>query len=150
MDANVRAALTNLKGMLDEGFVSQGEYNERRKAILDKATGVQTKAEAATGRTSVFDRLRPSEPSTARSGASRSADEEGKWSHDGFDSLYGGGSSNRQQKRAVTVVGSKTKGGAKSQQDLRAKLTGRIQKGDLREKLGQGRRGTKLPEQCPW
>ncbi len=33
MDDAVRAALTNLQGRLDEGFVSKAEYNQRRVAL---------------------------------------------------------------------------------------------------------------------
>jgi len=160
MDGSVRTALTNLMGMLDEGFITQNEYDQRRKTILDKATGVQPTGKdeiSATGRTSVFDRLGASAASEARS-----ADTEGTWGHDGYQALYGGGGGGgrgasaapRQQSRVVTVVGAgKAKGGMQATGDLRAKLKG-IQKGDLRNKLRQGattsKMPKKLPEKCPW
>ena len=39
MDATVRTSLKNLTGLLDEGFVTQAEYDQRRKIIIDAATG---------------------------------------------------------------------------------------------------------------
>jgi len=154
MDASVRKALKNLQGLLDEGFVTQREYDQRRKAILDKATTVDESA--GTGRTSVFDRLGPAPTSASR------ATVEGAWGHDGFHEIYGGGAKKSGQKRIVTVSTGDLReqlSGTGRKGDLREKIMGR--KGDLREKLGgirkaapqskaQRKARTPLPKQCPW
>jgi hypothetical protein len=176
MDAGVRQALHNLQGMLDEGFIAQGEFNTRRKKIIDGATSLPTNAagkQPAAG--SVFDRL-----GTAPVAAGSS--DPGAWAHDGFTDLYGaaagrkaaGGKAARHVgkyqppaargaigKRQVTVTGVKgsrggvtvtgVKGGRGG--DLRSRIGGGGS-GDLRSKIGNiggGRaRCNNMPEKCPW
>jgi hypothetical protein len=154
MEPSVRQALLNLQGMHEEGFVTKKEFEARRKAILDKATGVEQSG--STKSSSVFDRL-----GTGTAG--------GKWGHDGFNEIYGGSKKGRQtgQARLVTVVGGSMKDGKKLKAgdlrlklseggnarskvgsgDLRAKITGGgVKKRDLRQKLVKSR----LPDKCPW
>ena len=137
MQPAVRKALTNLQGIYDEGFMTQQEYDKRRKAIIDGATalpvGQATKAATkppAAAKKSVFDRL----------GADANAGvDSDQWGHDGFQQLYGNaGKSAKGQKQGRTVVVTKAPKG-----DLRNKLSGAIRK------PGKGR-GKALPEKCPW
>ena len=167
MDAQVRKSLMTLQGLLDEGFITHGEFNQRRKAIIDGVTSVD---DAAPAKSSVFSRLGAgvSEPTGTTGGGG----DAGKWQHDGFQELYGG--------RKVSVVGGKKAAqpairkplaGAISKSakaDLRARLTGGGG-GDLRSKLSGGGGGggssggggkakmsapqpfkKQLPSKCPW
>ena len=90
MEPSLRKAMLNLQGMFDEGFVNKKEFEARRKALLDKATAMDQAGPAKSS--SVFDRLgTPGD----------------KWSHDGFDALYGKAKKSKQtgQTRVVTVSG---------------------------------------------
>ena len=157
MNDAVRTALTNLQGLLDEGFVSKAEYTQRRKAIIDGATDLPANSKPASDKSgkkgSVFDRL----------GSEQGGGGDGAWDHSGFTELYGAGRGGKAAgkgrnpraapyqtpaQRSVTITGkgSIKKGGG----DLRSK----IRKGgaDLRQQIGAkpptGKRG--LPEKCPW
>mmetsp|Transcript_20962 Transcript_20962/g.69256 ORF Transcript_20962/g.69256 Transcript_20962/m.69256 type:complete len:153 (+) Transcript_20962:39-497(+) len=65
MDPSVKKALQNLAGIYEEGFMTDSEYDKRRKSIIDGATAVKdsqrrTAGGAAAGGnkpSSVFDRL---------------------------------------------------------------------------------------------
>ena len=90
MDASVRTSLKNLQGLLDEGFVTQAEFNQRRKAIIDAATTVKpsladSAASTSAGKPSVFSRLGDGDATGRTGGGSSSGD---KWKHDGFAELY--------------------------------------------------------------
>ena len=139
------AALRNLQAALDEGFVTQQEYDKRRKGILDGATALsneQGQSRASKGKGakpgSVFDRL-----GEVDAGADASS-----WGHGGFDELYGSGAAKaakgqRKGKAASgrTVVVTKANGG-----DLRNKLSG----GGGIHKPVRGRGNKPLPDKCPW
>ena len=40
MDPSVKKALQNLAGIYEEGFMTDSEYDKRRKSIIDGATAV--------------------------------------------------------------------------------------------------------------
>lgn len=141
MDPSVKTALNNLQGLRDEGFINEGEFNARRKKILDDATSVKPATAAASGKASVFSRLGSSdEPTGTTGGGKRPAQQ-----------LYPGGS------RKVEVV---KQGGAGG---VRKPLAGGISKGsktsaknDLRSKITGALGGApkpmkkNLPAKCPW
>ena len=163
MDPSVRQSLTNLQGMLDEGFISQSEYAARRKKILDEATTVKPSVAAAAAstsgaRSSVFSRLGDGSDATGSTGA-----ETGKWGHDGFTKLYGARKvelvgSNKSSAVRKPLAGAIAKPSKAAKDDLRARLTGAVAKGDLRAKLsgpsssggGAAKPMKKLPAKCPW
>jgi hypothetical protein len=141
MDAGVRKALTSLKALLAEGFITKAEFGTRRQVIIDQATAVQPVAAPqtsadSTGITglarSVFDRL--GEAPQKRGGV--------------FDRL--GLPKPAGSIRKPAVHGEQT--------DLRAKLTGGIKKPGAIKKPGErdirkpGYNTTKPrgPAACPW
>ena len=142
MDASVRKALTSLKALLDEGFITKAEFGTRRQVIIDQATAVQQVAAPQT-----------SADSTGITGPARSV----------FDRL---GEPHLTQKRGVfdrlglpKPAGSIRKPGVHGEQtDLRAKLTGGIKKPGAIKKPGErdirkpGYDTTKPrgPAACPW
>ena len=142
MDASVRKALTSLKALLDEGFITKAEFGTRRQVIIDQATAVQPVAAPQT-----------SADSTGITGPARSV----------FDRL---GEPHLTQKRGVfdrlglpKPAGSIRKPGVHGEQtDLRAKLTGGIKKPGAIKKPGErdirkpGYDTTKPrgPAACPW
>ena len=156
MDASVRTSLKNLQGLLDEGFVTQAEFNQRRKAIIDAATTVKpsladSAASTSAGKPSVFSRLGDGDATGRTGGGSSSGD---KWKHDGFAELYGGRKVVVQKPSAAAQIRKPLAGGiskAPKGGDLRARLTGGA---DLRAKLSGGAKGPKaakkLPAKCPW
>ena len=145
------AALRNLQEALNEGFMTQQEYDKRRNAIIDGATSLsneQGQPRAAKGKApksgSVFDRL----------GEVESGVDGSSWGHGGFDEVYGSGAAKaikeqRTQKgkshgllaSGRTVV-TKARGA-----DLRNKLKGG---GGAIRKTERGRGNKPLPEKCPW
>ena len=135
MDA-VRQNLQTLQGLLDEGLITQGEYKQRRKAVLDAATGTGSRPNtAAPGKSSVFSRLGGG--SDDATGRTAGAVDDDKWGHDGFAAVYGGGAS-----RKVTVVkkGSGHQNGAVRYKPLAGAISKRAAgKGDLRSKLTGGK-----------
>ena len=141
MDAGVRKALTSLKALLDEGFITKAEFGTRRQVIIDQATAVQPVAAPQT-----------SADSTGITGLARSV----------FDRL-----GEAPQKRGGVFdrlglpkpAGSIRKPGVHGEQtDLRAKLTGGIKKPGAIKKPGErdirkpGYDTTKPrgPAACPW
>ena len=142
MDASVRKALTSLKALLDEGFITKAEFGTRRQVIIDQATAVQQVAAPQT-----------SADSTGITGPARSV----------FDRL---GEPHLTQKRGVfdrlglpKPAGSIRKPAVHGEQtDLRAKLTGGIKKPGAIKKPGErdirkpGYDTTKPrgPAACPW
>ena len=157
MDA-VRQALSNLQGLIDEGFITQQEFNTRRKAIIDGATSLPAGAKPVVGgkaaarkpgatKGSVFDRL-----GTAPAGG---GDSSGSWGHEGFTELYGAGAGKKAGGKAAK--GKATKGAPYQPPAMRGAIGKRqvtVVKGgrgggDLRSKIGGKARGS-LPEKCPW
>lgn len=146
MDASVRSSLKNLQGLLDEGWVTKAEFNQRRKGILDAATAVEpAAASAGASKASVFSRL--GEDATGTTG------HDGKWKHDRYDAMQrggGGGGGGGKSGRKVVVVQHN------SSTNIRKPLAGAISKpkGDLRSKLSGGAKPTgqkkQLPAKCPW
>lgn len=152
MNQEVRVALENLKGIYDEGFMTQAEYNTRRKTIIEEATSVSASAKPAgavvqkassttraAAKKSVFDRL-------GGGGSSGS----GKWGHDGFVEMYGATAGKKVER---TVYQPPAMRSAIGKADLRQKLSS----SGLGTKSGRGRardqsggRGSNLPEKCPW
>jgi len=133
MDAGVRKALTSLKALLDEGFITKAEFGTRRQVILDQATAVQPVAAPQT-----------SADSTGITGLARSV----------FDRL-----GEAPQKRGGVFdrlglpkpVGSIRKPGVHGEQtDLRAKLTGGIKKPGAIRKPGYDTTKPRGPAACPW
>ena len=161
MDPALRKALHNLQGVFDEGFMSKAEYDQRRKALIDGATTCATMDDdtaADGGKKSVFDRL---------GGGKEQA---GKWSHDGFEKLYGKpGSRSAGKGGGVTKTIGKTsiRDGKKAapgvnlfaKATLSARFSGDAPQVDLRSKLSSKGPGAKkaaapkraaLPAKCPW
>ena len=146
MNNTVRTSLQTLQGLLDEGFITQAEFNQRRKALLDKVTSVQPHAPPQP-KSSVFSRLGGGEEeATGRTGGGSSGG--GRWTHDGYAELYGGGGGKKANMKKPGATGKKLAGaiskGAKTAAkhgDLRAQLTG----------AGKSKQPTKrLPAKCPW
>jgi len=156
MQEEVRVALQNLQGIFDEGFMTQAEYNTRRKAIIDGATSVAASAAASKpGKTaaekraaastaapkSVFDRLGGAKPTPAD-----------KWGHEGFTQLYGGAAAKAGTKGKTGIALYQPPGSRsviKKTTDLRDKLGGGDRAAGRGKATGRGR-GAKLPEKCPW
>ena len=165
MDNSVRTALTNLQGLLDEGFVTQQEFQQRRKAILDSATSVKpstSAAASASGKSSVFSRLGNDDATGktssvfSRLGGGGGSDD--KWGHDKYIAIHGGGGKKAVAGRQSGGIIKPLAGGiAKHPKgDLRSKLSGG---GGGGGKLSGGRKVTvvssqgnksKLPAKCPW
>lgn len=167
MQPEVRAALTNLKGMLDEGFVTQAEYNGRRKAIIDGATALP---EGLT-----------SKVAKKKTGAAADdMDMDDRWDHSGYMELHGSGRKVKGGKLRSAIskpngkagpngkaakprlsglshtAGARVSAGAIS--DLRSQLGAPVVKGGRggrsggRASAGRGGRGGRgeLPAKCPW
>ena len=100
-----KASLSTLEGLLSEGLITEAEYRQRRKLVLDKVTEIPSAGGGG------------SETSTGRTGNKPA---QGAWGHDGYEALYGG-------------AGSSSKKGVATPNDLRAKLSRGTT--DLRSKL---------------
>ena len=150
MNNTVRTSLETLQGLLDEGYITQAEFKQRRSAILDKVTSVHPNAKSSVfsrlggGESSVFSRLGGGEEATGRTGSGSSSG--GKWTHDGYAELYGGGKKANVKKPGAAgkkLAGAISKGGktAAKHGDLRSMLSG----------AGKSKQPTKhLPTKCPW
>ena len=157
---SARNSLTTLQGLLDEGFITQQEFKQRRAKIIDAATSV--KPAASNSGASVFSRLGSADEQTGRTSL------DGAWGHDGYESLYGGGGKAATSSRNVASSDLRSKLNKNSGGDLRSKLSkgrgqqsivkvvkptpGGIHKPSLPQKLiakGKTLPG-KLPAKCPW
>ena len=108
MDA--RGALSTLKELLNDGFITKAEFHSRRQAILDKVTSVDTSAILTSVEpakpSSVFDRLGASQGPSQSSVFDRlnQGTSGGRantvWGHDGYFELYGGRSKERPRPAA--------------------------------------------------
>ena len=142
MDPALRQALTNLKGLLDEDFISAAEYQKRRLALLDDATKLQPSSKS-TGKSTVFDRL--GDPQQA-------AQKKSVFSRLGGSGASASGHAKSGNQREVTIA-HKGKGQAG---DLREKLGGGIKKpGKVKQSFqAQGGKGNEPrgrgPAKCPW
>lgn len=154
---SVKVALRNLQDIFDEGFITQAEFNSRRKVIIDGATAI--------------------EPISSSSGTVKHAPTEGSvFSRLGGESgdakrPSGGGADTRTGKTAPSqaaggdlrsVLGKRPGISKPGRTDLRVVLgkvvdgvsRGGGQRGGGRgwrgggRGLGRGGRG--LPEECPW
>ena len=110
-----------MEGLLREGLITEGEYRQRRKKVLDIVSNPSLQAGSMGGKVT-------GKPS------------EGTWGHDGYEALYGGGGGT-----SARSAGGRSKA-AGAPNDLRAKLSGgRAATGDLRAKLSGGERGIIKP-----
>ena len=147
MDSSVRQALVNLQGLLEEGFVTKKEFETRRRAILDKATVVDSDS-GKWGHDGYFAMMQNKKKSRSQRQQEqnnvRIVTVTSDHQTDLRSKLTG-----RQDLRAKLTGG----------QDLRAKLSrgggpqatsGGIKKRDLRHKLSSRNVVQKLPEKCPW
>ena len=134
MDASTRKALQTLQSLLDEGFVDEAEYAVRRKKIIDAATQVPSNA---TAKSSVFARL-GMQSSTGQTGD--------KWSHDGYESLYGAAKPSSKARLAGITKAKHTKQVVVG--DLRSKLAGKGRKVGGQSRNEQSK--PKGPARCPW
>jgi len=162
MQKELRQALQNLQGIFDEGFMTQAEYNLRRKKIIDGATAVSeaaaddasaparaSKPSAGKAKTAVVTQPTPKSV-FERLGGSAATAQAGKWGHDGFKQMYGSAAAK------TTAAGKATakRQGIALYQAPGSRSAIKKTTGDLREKLvGTGRDNSaqrKLPAKCPW
>lgn len=159
-----KASLSTLEGLLSEGLITEAEYRQRRKLVLDKVTEIPSAGGGG------------SETSTGRTGNKPA---QGAWGHDGYEALYGGaGSSSKKGVETATPNDLRAKL-SRGTTDLRSKLSGDIikpmpglggairkpnPKDDLRNKLaaqvrnqhqqsrgGKGKGGgPRGAGRCPW
>ena len=90
MDESTRKGLNTLQGLLDEKFITQAEFHQRRKVLLDAATGMQgsTSVDTASARRIMSAAVHGGDDADMTTGVT--ADGE-KWGHDGYMSLYSKG-----------------------------------------------------------
>mmetsp|Transcript_18086 Transcript_18086/g.54544 ORF Transcript_18086/g.54544 Transcript_18086/m.54544 type:complete len:157 (+) Transcript_18086:83-553(+) len=156
MASQVKTALRNLQEIFDEGFMTQAEYNARRKAIIDGATAIEPltndPAKQNVSDSSVFSRLgsRPDGESSTK-----------QYSGAGARARGGKGVSDLRSLLSKPLAGPKPAISKTDRTDLRAvvnkataHVAGVARRGNGRNWRGAGRGlgrgGRGLPEKCPW